>query len=175
MKGVDKERCRQAGVEEDAFQPEARNIELRLTRLTWRIVRAQCEIDDLPVEVALAQLLDAWAADRYVAAHKLLPVIEKFGALSPPPPGRLPKRLYFVRRGADGPIKIGVSEDVTARLRQLRTGSDEAIVVLAVVEQTDVINERALHVRFAQHRKQGEWFEPHEELLRFIDSLKGSE
>ena len=93
------------------------------------------------------------------------PVIEPFQR---PADVRL---VYFMRAGV-GPIKIGRSRDVQKRRIQVANGSAEPVTILVAVRESADINERALHQRFAAHRKNGEWFEPCDELLALIERLK---
>lgn len=82
--------------------------------------------------------------------------------------------MYFMRRpGGNQAIKIGVSTNVEARLRQVRSwhGHDNVELILAVA-QTAEINERTLHRRFSADRLDGEWFASTPALLELIESLK---
>jgi len=76
-------------------------------------------------------------------------------------------RVYFIRCGVDGPIKIWFSRDVPGRLRQLQTGQPQKLRVLRAM-RGDPALEAWLHRRFAAHRLDGEWFAPHPELLSYI-------
>lgn len=90
----------------------------------------------------------------------------------PTPPKRTgPSRLYFLRSGEDGPIKIGISKDVEARLRHLQCAHHTPLKILKVVEG-DRDMERNLLMRFQWARSHGEWFHPAPELLDLIDSLE---
>jgi DNA-binding transcriptional MocR family regulator len=44
--------------------------------------------------------------------------------------GEMKRSVYFIQRGEDGPIKIGVSADVAGRLRMLQAASREPLVLL---------------------------------------------
>lgn len=76
--------------------------------------------------------------------------------------------VYFVQAGESGPIKIGFTEkSLSNRIRSLQTGCPEVIRVLGTISgQRET--ELKLHSRFKQHRKQGEWFDPHPEILEYI-------
>ena len=131
----------------------------------------------LPEEVQ-----DAWVVDtdhlmpRFSDASPRLKPRIRTAMLSPLQrrPSRRPgKRGYVYFIGAvDGPIKIGMSQDPTERLRSLQTGSPVALRLMAVVpsqepEQLEVL----LHARFGSLRMHGEWFHPGEELMEFIKQL----
>ena len=77
--------------------------------------------------------------------------------------------IYFI--GPEGgPIKIGYTANLTARLRSLRLANALPISLLASVEGPTRL-EREYHRRFAAHRLHGEWFAPHPDILAEIDRL----
>ena len=82
--------------------------------------------------------------------------------------------VYFVRSGSGGPIKIGFSGDWQRRVATLQTAHHEALDVLLVLgdcgDKAERL-ERVLHKAFAHRRKSGEWFDPGEDLITFIDAL----
>lgn len=83
--------------------------------------------------------------------------------------------VYFVQSGDDGAIKIGWSSDPDNRISDLQTGNPVVLRLLCCLIGGASI-ERALHERFANHRLQGEWFAPHEDILLFIErSSRGIE
>jgi hypothetical protein len=81
---------------------------------------------------------------------------------APAPPGS----VYFIQAGG-GDIKIGFSDNPAKRLAQLQTGQPQRLRLLATIPG-DARREREIHARFARHRRQGEWFAPAPEILRFI-------
>lgn len=168
MKAIDRQRCIKAGANESAFEPVGVTYSFETTRLAQIVLAHHAAAADVPVETFIRQMLDSWAADEFVKANRLAEAL----AAARDGPAERPKQLYFMRKGEDGPIKIGVSIDHEKRAKGLSTGSDEPIAVLLVIEQDDEVNERALHQRFAAHRKNGEWFEPCAELLDLIATLR---
>lgn len=80
--------------------------------------------------------------------------------------------VYFVREGDDGPIKIGHTNNIRARLGNMRASNYRRLSLLVMVPGTRS-DERLLHKRFAAHRIGGEWFEPVPELLSCIERLMG--
>jgi hypothetical protein len=72
--------------------------------------------------------------------------------------------VYFVRAGDNGPIKIGFSRNVNARIASLQTAHPERLKLLAV-RRGHRDSERDFHARFAHLRLEGEWFLPEPELL----------
>jgi len=74
------------------------------------------------------------------------------------------KSIYFIQRGVDGPIKIGVAADPYERLSSLQTASPEKLILLGCVRGS----ETGMHQKFRKHRISGEWFKPHKDVLRFV-------
>lgn len=70
-------------------------------------------------------------------------------------------RIYFVRSGSRGPVKIGwTSGPVELRVAELQCGNPETLRVCHVIEDMAKSDEAALHRRFASLRIRGEWFDP---------------
>ncbi len=77
--------------------------------------------------------------------------------------------VYFIRNTHNGNVKIGITADVSRRLKQLQGNYDpEALIVIGVIPQGGIDVERELHARFAQYRLHGEWFEWNEEIEAVI-------
>lgn len=79
-------------------------------------------------------------------------------------------KVYFVRSGTTGPIKIGVAKNLSTRLCDLQTGNPETIVLLAWVPGGRAL-EAELHHQFSGINAVGEWFHPRRELLERISML----
>jgi len=79
--------------------------------------------------------------------------------------------VYFIRQGADGPVKIGTSTDLQLRLQQLQCSNPHPLTVLAAVPG-DERRELEIHIALSPHRLHGEWFAAHQEVLDFIDGVK---
>ncbi len=82
--------------------------------------------------------------------------------------------VYFLQASIGGPIKIGWSRDVAARVWAMQTGCPFELLVLATMpgEQRQ---ERELHFRFRFAAIDGEWFHPdHEPLRALITSFGGT-
>jgi predicted GIY-YIG superfamily endonuclease len=75
--------------------------------------------------------------------------------------------VYLIQRGY-GAIKIGVSDNPESRLKQLQTGAQERLRLIAKFpsnSRTEAFNlEKDLHDKLAHHRLKGEWF--HRRILR---------
>lgn len=90
--------------------------------------------------------------------------------LSAKGPSRKPAKegwVYYAQSLDGGPIKIGWTNNVKARLASLNTSSPQRIVILAA-EPGDRATEAAMHRRFDAARKNGEWFDPVDDLLSHV-------
>lgn len=78
--------------------------------------------------------------------------------------------VYFVRE-ENGPIKIGWGQNPQRRMAGMQTGNPRRLVLLGCMPATRK-EERQLHARFADLRLAGEWFQPHEDILAFVETLQ---
>jgi hypothetical protein len=78
------------------------------------------------------------------------------------------RMIYFIQPADGGPVKIGYSDDVEARRRQLVTYYNCPLVLLGVMPGSRE-EEQAIHARFA-HLRLGrtEQFRPAPDLMEFI-------
>src|SRR5690606_13923580 len=74
--------------------------------------------------------------------------------------GREDIHVYFVQRGADGPIKIGASSNVVRRLGELQIGAPEEMRLVGLWIYGGRSGERGLHALNRDDRIAGEWFAP---------------
>ena len=86
------------------------------------------------------------------------------------------KCVYFasceVKNGTVlGPIKIGHTGNLRARLRSLRTAAPNTRI-LAVIRGAGRKEEAELHIRFGAYRTIGEFFSPAPELVLFIEQCR---
>jgi hypothetical protein len=86
---------------------------------------------------------------------------------------------YFITDGT-GCVKIGKTENTSARLRHLQTGNPRALrVVLALPLGCEFLgnmkpgdwDEDALHQRFSHQRVRGEWFKFAGPVRQFITDM----
>jgi hypothetical protein len=78
--------------------------------------------------------------------------------------------VYYVRLPPKGHIKIGVTCDLTTRLRSFRMLLDD--IELLAWEPGDCVRENEIHTTFARQRIPGtERFIPCDELMAYIDML----
>jgi hypothetical protein len=77
------------------------------------------------------------------------------------------ERVYFFNCQGANAIKIGRSDDPTARLAACQTGCPLPLTLLGSIPGR-LSTERELHARFASLRIHGEWFRAETELVEFI-------
>lgn len=80
--------------------------------------------------------------------------------------------VYFIRPIAGGPVKIGKTRNMAARLREVQANSPALLEVLWVVSNAPQGLERQLHQKFAKYRLHGEWFEDGPEIQGYIAELQ---
>jgi DNA-binding transcriptional regulator YiaG len=76
-------------------------------------------------------------------------------------------RIYFLR-SVDGYIKVGFTKHVGRRLSGHRTSAPDVEFLCDIPGSRNL--ERRLHNYFSEHRYQGEWFRPCDELLAVVKS-----
>jgi len=75
--------------------------------------------------------------------------------------------VYFIQRGADGPVKIGYSKNPKGRLSSLQVGFPEPLTLLGVIPGGKPMEEE-LHRQFGRARIKGEWFTPIAPLMDYV-------
>lgn len=117
------------------------------------------EADIENIQVSLAT---KYPSPDIIAATNKLP-----GAMGRPKPQH-PGFIYFIESG--GFIKIGYSKKWEKRVLSLKSANPQKIDVLLVIEGTRE-REGDLHARFQESRIRGEWYQPTQALLDYIDEL----
>ena len=80
-------------------------------------------------------------------------------------------QIYFIRSEKTHEIKIGfTSGQVQKRISSLQTGHPYKLKLLATLPGNRDY-EKSLHERFAAFRLEGEWFQPHPDLIAFISMI----
>jgi hypothetical protein len=81
--------------------------------------------------------------------------------------------IYFIKDTVTQAIKIGHSKRPKKRIGSLQTGNPSRLILLGMVAGTEA-DEVTFHVRFAQYRLEGEWFNGNiiEEVLAIISEHK---
>lgn len=105
--------------------------------------------------------------------HESAPSVNKVTP-APEPARKNECLVYFIQSGVDGPIKIGITNNITARFKALQTGSPVGLRLLTTLPGSSVL-ESTLHQRFSHLRLHGEWFSSTDELLGFVNSIQGTE
>lgn len=82
--------------------------------------------------------------------------------------------VYFVQDVETGLIKIGYSGNFSARLSALKVMANNPLEVIFTHPGSFDL-ERRIHGILRQHRREGEWFEPHADLFALIEKLKAGE
>lgn len=77
------------------------------------------------------------------------------------------KYVYFMQRNSDGFIKIGESDNPRKRKSKVQAEVGEPVELLYYFPQP-VPLETLLHDKYRNGRADGEWFNPSEELLEYI-------
>ncbi|MES2783134.1 MAG: GIY-YIG nuclease family protein [Pseudomonadota bacterium] len=77
---------------------------------------------------------------------------------------------YFVQKGEGGPIKIGYTNCIKARMRSLKTAHGKECILLAT-RRGGMDREGAYHFQFAADFIGKEWFEPSPAILAEIERL----
>jgi Meiotically up-regulated gene 113 len=78
--------------------------------------------------------------------------------------------VYVIKAISQNAVKIGFSKDPTKRLADLSTASPSPLELVAAIPGT-MSDEKALHDRFADYRKNGEWLELDGAVLQWVRSL----
>lgn len=77
-------------------------------------------------------------------------------------------RTYLIQGETTRLIKIGKTlGNVSERLAQLQAASPDVLRIIGIIHGD---MERRLHATFAVHRAHGEWFHPHPDVLKFLES-----
>lgn len=79
--------------------------------------------------------------------------------------------IYFVLAEKSGAVKIGYSAKPLDRLAALATSHHEELKCIFTMRGTQQ-DEKALHKKFAEFRKRGEWFEYAAPIKRFISAKR---
>lgn len=82
--------------------------------------------------------------------------------------------MIYAIQAESGPIKIGITNNLTKRLRQLQSGHYEALKPIAaqIKSDSDALVEEWIHEKLASSLIRGEWFRPTKEVLAFVELMK---
>ena len=79
--------------------------------------------------------------------------------------------VYVVRGVRGGPIKIGFSKDVNARMIALESNQPYPLEILYVIRNAGHDFERYMHRNLKKYRTKGEWFEYDDTVKQKIEEL----
>jgi hypothetical protein len=82
-------------------------------------------------------------------------------------------KVYFIQEKT-GPIKIGITDNVHKRLKELQTGNSDELKILHWTTGGRAL-EASLHKKFNEFHKFGEWFWPKKELIDLIEEYKSED
>lgn len=80
-------------------------------------------------------------------------------------------KVYFIQGENGGPIKIGYTDKIANRLKQMQTGNPDNLVLLHLTSGGKIMEEQ-LHNQFSEYHYRGEWYYPAKEILDYIHQLK---
>ncbi len=78
--------------------------------------------------------------------------------------------VYFIQNTNTRAIKIGYTSNVKSRLSILQSSSPDKLKLLEILPG-DWRDEKDFHYRFKHLRIKGEWFNPADDLIKFIKSI----
>lgn len=82
--------------------------------------------------------------------------------------------VYVIQRRGEAVVKIGYTKhSAAARMRKLGAKADVPLDVILELPEATRQGERALHRRFAEHRKHGEWFHLRGDLAAWVRLEQG--
>lgn len=85
--------------------------------------------------------------------------------------------LYVIQEERDGFVKIGYSQNVEDRLKQLQSANPAKLSILYTKKYTDPVHARAaeegLHFQFRHTRLKGEWFRFTDYMKKFFETWNG--
>jgi endogenous inhibitor of DNA gyrase (YacG/DUF329 family) len=84
---------------------------------------------------------------------------------------RLSTYIYLIQAEDNELIKIGFSNNVKRRMKILSNSSPAKLKVLRVIK-ADSQYESFLHNMFREYRLHGEWFQPHSNIVKFVNDTK---
>lgn len=81
------------------------------------------------------------------------------------------KFVYFIQAGKEAKFKIGITNNIDGRLKQLQTGCPYPLNILAIIPGGRK-EEKELHRKFKKYSEIGEWFSLNGDLKKFVDELR---
>ena len=78
--------------------------------------------------------------------------------------------IYFLQGVDGGPIKIGISKSIRARIKQIQANSPVQLRVIGLCRGTSR-DEANFHKQFAEFRLHGEWFSDCEQIQETVNKV----
>ena len=102
----------------------------------------------------IGEIADFWGRTESTL-NEILSALEAFDV----PPGMENMYVYAMREADTGRIKLGISRDPEARLKQLQTGNSQRLELVAYRKASaGYQDEKELHLMNANRHIRGEWF-----------------
>lgn len=122
--------------------------EYRISKRDSFIVAAQLS------PASISGVVDAWGRSAQ-SLDEILSALDAFDV-----PGDLEGMfVYAIRNAVTGSVKLGISRDPVQRVKQLQTGNDCPLELIACRKADNgFADERAIHQENSQHHIRGEWF-----------------
>lgn len=79
--------------------------------------------------------------------------------------------VYFIQGVNGGPIKIGHTDNIEKRIKQMQTGNPNQLILLHITRGGKNLEDQ-IHEEFKEDHYRGEWFKPSKRILEFIESTK---
>jgi hypothetical protein len=79
--------------------------------------------------------------------------------------------IYFIQAGEEGLIKIGCAIAPWKKIKQLQLGSATNLILLKTIPGNEK-KRKEIHTYLSTYNKQGDWFYPTTEVIKFIESIK---
>lgn len=148
------------GISEQELNSLRRAANLRESFHGHMAVFSKADLEDLPRRV---EEIAARKAERRREKTTLIKAVAKIRK----------GQVYIIRAGTSGPIKVGYSTNIPARMRDLQTGAPRPLVLLHS-EPGSYRTESAVHIALVEYRTRREWFKAHPRVMEFVATAKAS-
>lgn len=129
------------------------------------------ELKSLALKDITGKTIESLGDDEDISKYDLEEIVQKLKLWGVLPLVEGEGNVYFIRSEKTHAIKIGFTAgNVEDRMSALQTAHPYKLTVLATL-RGGMSYEKELHKRFGRFRLEGEWFEPHPDLLAFIAVL----
>lgn len=148
-----------------------------LCRRHYELVEREIEQDIDTLNSRRVEALQEQLTSKPVTLADLLSEVEFEASEREYVRARAAQTVYFIR--CEQYVKIGISQNPAARLRQIRNGGgaqfprllDVAVSEIVALEPGGLTREKELHAKFSHLRHTGEWFTEAPDLTDYIKEL----